>query len=159
MIEENIERAGFKNVKTKVWDALERDENSIGKADIVIADLPCSGLGIIGRKPEIKYHASLEGIRELAGLQRQMLSVVQEYVKPGGLLVYSTCTVNTMENEENARWFAESYPFDPVDLTGRLGAAVEEETAKDGFVQLLPDKNLCDGFFISLFRKKESQDT
>ena len=163
MIEENIERTGLANVKTKIWDALERDENSIGKADIVIADLPCSGLGIIGRKPEIKYHASLEGIRELAGLQRQILSVVQEYVKPGGLLVYSTCTINSMENEENARWFAENYPFEAVDMTGRLGlaasAAGTEETAKEGFVQLLPDRNLCDGFFISLFRKKESQDT
>ena len=62
--------------------------------------------------------------------------MVQEYVKPGGLLVYSTCTINSMENEENARWFAENYPFEAVDMTGRLGlaasAAGTEETAKIG---------------------------
>ncbi|MFQ9208885.1 MAG: hypothetical protein ACLR3S_06845 [Clostridium fessum] len=56
------------------------------------ADLPCSGLGIIGRKPDIKYNASMDGIRDLAALQRQMLSVVWQYVKPGGVLVYSTCS-------------------------------------------------------------------
>lgn len=153
MIEENIERSGFSNIGAKVWDALETDEDAVEKADIVIADLPCSGLGIMGRKPEIKYHASREGIRELAKLQKNMLSVVQEYVKPGGLLVYSTCTISREENEENAAWFKGNYPFEPVDLTGRLGKIADEGTLKDGYVQLLPDKYPCDGFFISLFRK------
>ena len=61
--------------------------------------------GIIGRKPDIKYNASMDGIRDLAALQRQMLSVVWQYVKPGGVLVYSTCTVNRLENDENRAWF------------------------------------------------------
>ena len=72
---------------------------------MVIADLPCSGLGIIGRKPDIKYNASMDGIRDLAALQRQMLSVVWQYVKPGGVLVYSTCTVNRLENDETGHGF------------------------------------------------------
>ncbi|MEY8337201.1 16S rRNA (cytosine(967)-C(5))-methyltransferase RsmB [Lachnospiraceae bacterium 62-35] len=158
MVEENIERAGFTNIKARVWSALEREESSVERADIVIADLPCSGLGVIGRKPEIKYHASREKIRELAELQRQILSVVQEYVKPGGLLLYSTCTISQEENEENAAWFGASFPFEAVDITERLGKQVGERT-KEGFVQLLPDQYPCDGFFLALFRKKKSQDT
>ena len=75
------------------------------KADVVIADLPCSGLGIIGRKPDIKYNASMDGIRDLAALQRQMLSVVWHYVKPGGVLVYSTCTVNRLEKMKTGHGF------------------------------------------------------
>ena len=152
--EDNIVRSGFTNIRAKVWDALERDETAVGAADIVIADLPCSGLGVLGRKPDIKYHASKEGILELAELQRRILSVVQEYVKPGGLLLYSTCTISREENEKNAFWFRDNFPFEPVDLRGRLGDLIHEETAKDGYVQLLPDQYPCDGFFISLFRRK-----
>ena len=100
LIEENIARSGCTNVSARAWDACEFDASMEQKADVVIADLPCSGLGIIGRKPDIKYNASMDGIRDLAALQRQMLSVVWQYVKPGGVLVYSTCTVNRLENDD-----------------------------------------------------------
>lgn len=153
LIEENIRRSGFTNIKAKVWDALDRDEEVVGKADIVIADLPCSGLGVIGRKPEIKYHASRNGIKELADLQRRILSTVQEYVKPQGFLLYSTCTISREENDENMQWFMKNFPFKPVNLEERLGEAIQEDTKRDGYVQLLPDKYPCDGFFIALFQK------
>ena len=73
-------------------DAVLYDEQSVDKADIVIADLPCSGLGVLGKKTDLKYKATAEGCRQLVRLQREILSVVHQYVKPGGTLVYSTCT-------------------------------------------------------------------
>ena len=157
LIEENIERSGFSNIRAEVWDALEFDPAMEEKADVVIADLPCSGLGIIGRKPDIKYNASMEKLEEVAALQRDILSVVWRYVKPGGTIVFSTCTINPKENEENRSWFLKTYPFEPVDMTGRLGAAFEqgrEETVKEGYIQLLPGVHPCDGFFISVMKRK-----
>lgn len=154
LVEDNLYRTGFSNVRTEVWDAREPDPEWEGKADIVLADLPCSGLGIIGKKPDIKYQVSLEKLAELAALQREILSVAAGYVKPGGTLVYSTCTIDRMENEEQRDWILEHLPFEPVDLAGRLGAAVQEESLRDGYIQLLPGRYPCDGFFISVFRKK-----
>lgn len=154
LIQQNIDRCGFKNIRTKAQDALILDQESIEKADIVIADLPCSGLGIIGRKPDIKYRLKPEDLKELASLQREILSVVQSYVKPGGKLVFSTCTVNKQENEENALWFLKEFPFDPLDLTGKLGDGISSETLKQGYIQLLPGIHPCDGFFLSAFVKR-----
>ena len=134
----------------------EFDASMEQKADVVIADLPCSGLGIIGRKPDIKYNASMDGIRDLAALQRQMLSVVWQYVKPGGALVYSTCTVNRLENDENRAWFLNEYPFEPVDISGRLGIDFQEDSLKEGYIQLYPGVHPCDGFFISVMKEKDN---
>ena len=130
------------------------DQESIEKADIVIADLPCSGLGIIGRKPDIKYRLKPEDLDSLATLQREILSVVQSYVKPGGKLVFSTCTINKKENEENVQWFLNQFPFDSVDLTGKLGDQLTADTMKQGYIQLLPGIHPCDGFFLSAFIKR-----
>ena len=124
------------------------------KADLVVADLPCSGLGVIGRKPDIKLRMTRESMEALAQLQRRILSVVWQYVKPGGTLVYSTCTINRKENEENAAWFAENFPFEPVNIEGRLGEGIREETMKEGYVQLLPGVHPCDGFFLAVFKRK-----
>lgn len=157
LVEENIWRLGFANIEARVQDALEFDEASEEKADLVIADLPCSGLGIIGRKPDIRFNMTQAQAGELAELQRRILSVVWRYVKPGGTMVYSTCTVNPAENEENVRWILENLPFEPVDLTGRIGdelaACLSEDTRKNGYVQLLPGFYPGDGFFISVFRR------
>jgi 16S rRNA (cytosine967-C5)-methyltransferase len=112
LIEDNLDRLGIDNVTTKVWDATVVDESAIGRADIVIADVPCSGLGIIGRKPDIKYNTSPEKIAELVKLQRDILSTVQSYVKKGGYLIYSTCTINKSENEDNVKWLCDNYGFE-----------------------------------------------
>ena len=114
------------------------DRSAVGSADIVIADLPCSGLGVIGKKPDLKYKMTEEMQKELAELQRKMLSVVQNYVKPGGKLVYSTCTVSWTENEGNARWFKEAYP---------AFSLVREK-------QMIPGLDEGDGFYIALFQKE-----
>lgn len=157
LIEENIERSGFDNVQAQVWDALELDPEMVEKADVVIADLPCSGLGIIGRKPDIKYNASPEKLAEVAALQREILSVVWQYVKPGGTLVFSTCTINRAENEENRDWILKNLPFEPQDISGRLGESFEAfsgQSVKEGYIQLLPGIHPCDGFFISVMKRK-----
>lgn len=154
MVEENISRTGFTNIRTEVWDALEFDETWESQADIVIADLPCSGLGIIGKKPDIKYQVTEEGLQDLAELQRDILTVVSRYVKPGGKLIYSTCTVNRQENEDQADWFLSKFPFEPINMDGMLGTAIGEESMKKGRLQLLPGKYPCDGFFIAAFRKE-----
>lgn len=139
LIESNLDRLGIYNVKTKVWDATIKDESVVGKADVVIADLPCSGLGIIGRKPDIRYHATMDKIKSLAELQRQILSVVWEYVKPGGYLIYSTCTLNRIENEFNVKWFCDNYPFE----------LVQEP------INMIPKEHSLDGFFIARLRRKD----
>lgn len=141
LIEDNIRRTEIRNIEAVCRDATELDEASVEKADIVIADLPCSGLGVIGRKSDLKYRMTLEAEKELASLQRQILSVVFRYVKPGGKLVYSTCTVDRMENEENAAWFLKTHP-DFILL--------REE-------QMLPGPEAGDGFYIALFQKKEKE--
>ncbi len=154
LIEENIARCGFENIRAVVWDALEEDESAVEQADLVLADLPCSGLGILGRKPDIKHNMTMEQMKELAELQRRILAVVWRYVKPGGRLVYSTCTIDPMENEDNARWFAENFPFDPVDLTPALGGDYGQASLKEGYIQFLPGIHPMDGFFISVFTRR-----
>lgn len=155
LIEDNIARSGCTNVSASVRDACDFDESMIKKADVVIADLPCSGLGIIGRKPDIKYNASMDAVKDLVILQRQILSTVWQYVKPGGVLAYSTCTVNRLENDENRAWFLKEFPFEPVNIEGRLGDHFHEKSLAEGYIQLYPGIHPCDGFFISVMRRKE----
>ena len=155
LIHATVRRLGSANVKVRVLDALSEDELSVETADLVLADLPCSGLGVLGRKPDIKLRATRESMEALAGLQRDILSVVWRYVKPGGILVYSTCTISRRENEENRAWFLKQFPFEPVHIQGRLGERIREETLKQGYVQLLPGVHPCDGFFLAVFRRRE----
>lgn len=154
LIRENCRRLGLSNTGVSVKDACVKDEASVGKADVVLADLPCSGLGVIGKKTDIRYRMSQEQQGELAKLQREILDTVQAYVKPGGTLLYSTCTINPEENEENAEWFLENYPFEAVSLEACLPEKYAGETGAKGYVQLLPDVHGCDGFFIAKFRRK-----
>ena len=131
------------------------DEESKGKADIVIADLPCSGLGILNKQPDIKYNATPQKCMELAELQKEILKTVSEYVKPGGILCYSTCTINKSENEENVRWFIKEYPFEIVDISERVPFEMRRYIDKDGMMQILPDSNSNhDGFFITVLKRK-----
>ena len=132
LIDQNIGRMGYKNMRTQVWDAREYNGRWKDSADIVIADLPCSGLGVIGRKPDIKYRVTPEDLASLENLQLEILENVSKYVKKGGILVYSTCTVNRKENEENAR-----------KIKGFEMLSSEQMLGKDG----------ADGFYISVLRK------
>ena len=157
LIRENASRNGFSCIQTAENDARIFREDLEGTADLVIADLPCSGLGVIGRKPDIRRNASPEGIASLAALQREILSAAVRYVKPGGKLLFSTCTMTFAENDENRAWILASFPeLTPVDLGAELPLLMEvpgAETLKEGYFQILPGALPCDGFFFSLFRK------
>lgn len=154
LIEDNIDRMGFINMTSEVFDATILDKEHIEAADVVIADVPCSGLGIMGKKNDIKYHISEEGMNDLTKLQRQIMENAVQYVKHGGTLIYSTCTINPAENEENFRWIVDNFDFEAVDLREELPENLKIDTAKDGYIQLLPGIHPCDGFFIGKLRRK-----
>ena len=154
LIEENIQRTGSINVQAKVQDATIFDVESECAADIVIADVPCSGYGVIGKKPEIKYRASKQHQDELVTLQRTILKRAAEYVKPRGSLIFSTCTIASEENEENMMWFLNNYPFKLESLDPYLPKELHSETTALGYLQLLPGIHKTDGFFIAKFRRK-----
>lgn len=110
LIEENILRHDLHNMKAVQQDATLFDEASVEKADILICDLPCSGLGVIGRKSDIRYKMTAEKAHDLAALQQKMLDTVWPYVKRGGKLIYSTCTIHKEENEDNVAAFLQKHP-------------------------------------------------
>lgn len=152
MIRENKNRMKTENLEVLVWDARELRKEDMEKADVVLADLPCSGLGIMGKKTDIKYHVSEESLEQLKNLQREILSVVWQYVKPGGTLIYSTCTINPEENEENVRWITENFPFETESLSPYLPECLKAE-GEEGMLQLLPGIHETDGFFLARLRR------
>lgn len=151
LIESNIERMQFTNVKTVVKDALSEDNDSRGKADVVIADLPCSGLGVIGKKSDIKYNMTTEKQKELVKVQRKILENAVKLVRPGGTLVFSTCTTNKNENYENYKWLKDNFKVEPVDISDAFPKSISASTGKEGYVQFLQGIHKSDGFFISKF--------
>lgn len=156
LIQENIERTGLSNVEAVQQDALIFDEASVGKADIVLADLPCSGLGVLAKKTDLKYKATKEGADSLAKLQREMLKNVQAYVKDEGKLVYSTCTINPAENMDNVHWFLNQYPeFELIDIHGSLCEELQKDVKENGCIQLLPEVHQSDGFFLACMKKRK----
>ena len=152
LIEDNKERCGFDNIETEVFDGTELDENMIEKADLVICDVPCSGLGILARKNDIKYNVTKERIEELVSLQRAILKNAASYVKPGGILMFSTCTITKEENQYNREWILKELPFESVDFSDKLPEHFCEQ-AKEGHLQLLPGIYGTDGFYIAKFRR------
>lgn len=138
LIEENIERHGLVNIKAVQMDATVFDKDSEEKADILICDLPCSGLGVMGKKTDIRYKMTAEKQAELVKLQRQILDTVHSYVKRQGTLVYSTCTIHRNENEGNVAWFLDKYPEFEL---------ISEE-------QMFPGDTYHDGFFIAKLMRK-----
>ena len=156
LIQENIERTGLSNVEAVQQDALIFDETSVGKADIVLADLPCSGLGVLAKKTDLKYKATKEGADSLAKLQREMLKNVQAYVKDEGKLVYSTCTINPADNMDNVHWFLNECPeFELIDIHGSLCEELQKDVKENGCIQLLPGVHQSDGFFLACMKKRK----
>ena len=140
LIEREAVRLGVKILETRTWDSTRVDSSLIGKADRVLVDAPCSGLGVVRRKPEIKYKPFNEEMALLPQKQQAILQAASQYVNAGGVLVYSTCTINPHENEEIVSSFLRHHPNFMV-----------EETK-----QLLPHVNGTDGFFICKMRKSDS---
>ena len=143
----------YPQVKIEQWAATEFDASLEASMDVVLADLPCSGLGIMGRKNDIKYHLTREQLDELVDLQRKILSLAWKYVKPGGTLIFSTCTLNRRENVENVRWIEENTPLRRVSVEACLPEELRGHTGEEGYLQLLPGIDGCDGFFVAKFTR------
>lgn len=158
LMQENIERTGAINIRAMMKDATVRDPESVQKADIVLADVPCSGLGVIGKKPDIKYKMSEKQQQDIVRLQRKILSVVQEYVRPGGVLIFSTCTIGADENQLNVKWFLENFPFKLESIDPYICEELRSKTTQGGYIQLLPGVHHSDGFFIARLRRLEDFD-
>lgn len=154
LIRENAERMKARNLHVKVWDARVFDAEAEGKADVLYLDLPCSGLGIIGKKRDIKYHVTKESLAELAVLQREIIEACWRYVKPGGVIMYSTCTVHRAENEEQVQWMCREFPLVTEDLNPYLPEGLKCKEAESGMLQLVPGVHECDGFFLARLRRK-----
>ena len=154
LMEENKSRMRAENVVLEHFDACTYDAGQEKAADVVLADVPCSGLGVIGKKRDIKYRATLDGIKSLPELQKEILKTVQNYVKPGGVLLYSTCTINRAENEEMVEWFLKHFPFCAESLRPFLPEQFSGETIEKGYFQFLPGIHETDGFFIARFRRE-----
>ncbi len=154
-IQQNALRLKTENILVSCSDATVFDESMQGKADVVIADVPCSGIGIIGRKPDIKYHISKQRCEQLVKIQRKILSQAVRYVKPGGVLMYSTCTISREENEENVEYIMENFPFQCESMKRFLPESLRVYE-KDGMLQMLPGVHKSDGFFVARFICKGS---
>lgn len=154
LIKSGVERLGIKNIITEINNAEIFNKELENKADRVLIDAPCTGFGMLQRKPDIKYSKTMEDVNSLVKVQRKILASCQSYVKIGGTLVYSTCTISRKENMENINWFLEKYNYElseiPKDVLGKFNF----DTIKSGFIQLLPDNNNTDGFFIACMKRK-----
>ncbi len=157
LITAGAERLGITVITAAERDARTPDPALIGKCDRVLCDVPCSGLGVIAKKPEIR-HKDLSESARLPAIQAAILEASADYVKPGGVLVYSTCTILPAENRAVVTAFLAAHPeFEPDDFAFPAGdPSVEDIRSTDGMVTLLPDVNRTDGFFIARLRRSEA---
>lgn len=177
LIRQSVRRMKAENIQVQVFDGRVTDESLLEQADVLLLDVPCSGLGVIGKKRDIKYKASRESLREMESLQREIVDACWQYVKPGGTLLYSTCTINVRENEAMVKYISENLPFepDPLDkllpqalidfreqfqeLRGRNGKPCWVEMGEKSYracIQLLPGFTEGDGFFIARFKREKN---
>ena len=155
---ENTARMGLSNVEIRQWDARVFQPDQEEWADVLLADLPCSGLGVIGRKKDIRYRIRPSDLADLAKLQREILSASWRYVKKGGILLYSTCTVNRGENEETVRFLTKQAPFLLESLDFCLPDSMKSRETAAGMLQLFPGQYHTDGFFMARLRRMEGTD-
>lgn len=155
MIEDNARRCKLTNIEPEISDATIHRKDWEGMADVVVADVPCSGLGILAKKPDIKYNVTEESLEELIGLQRQILTNAVAYIKTGGTLIFSTCTLNNAENIENVKWLCDNFELELVDFSEQVPDSIYNNTSQKGYLEILPGLNPdYDGFFIAKFIRK-----
>ena len=157
LVRSGAERLGLHVIEAARRDARQPDPALLGQADRVLCDVPCSGLGVMAKKPEIRYKDMAESAR-LPDIQRDILAASSGYVKPGGVLVYSTCTLLPAENERTVETFLAANPsFEPLDFSfSSHDPDYPDLTSVRGAVTLTPDVHGTDGFFIARMRRKES---
>lgn len=155
LISQGAERLGIMIIEARQQDATQWREEFDQVFDRVLVDAPCSGLGLMGKKPDIRLKKNGDEIDQLVPIQRQILENGAKYVKQGGTLVYSTCTLCKKENEKNMEWFLKNHPdFIAEDISEFLPDELWRETAKLGHITLLPHESNTDGFFIAKMKRK-----
>lgn len=157
LIEAQAKRLGLRSVRTLAIDARKLADSLSGQSfDRILLDAPCSGLGVIRRKPDIKWAKRPEDAADIAKLQSELLASVSSMLAPGGVLVYSTCTVTEQENEQVIDRFLREHPqFSLEGLPGPVAARLPERTAAgNGTVVLLPHHFGSDGFFVARLRRR-----
>lgn len=154
LIKSNADRLGLKIIELGILDATVKEEKLKDLGDRVLIDVPCSGLGIIRKKPEIKYTKKEKELKDIVAIQRKIMENAVEYVKEDGILLYSTCTINKDENENNIQWFLnkfKEFKIEPLNF-----GKVENLIYNNGCVTVLPNENM-DGFFIAKLRKVKQE--
>lgn len=141
LIKENIDRLGLKNIELRSFDATILQDKYIDAFDYVLVDAPCSGLGVMGRKAEIRYNRSIEDIKILAKLQRDILANAVKYLRTDGKLLYSTCTIGSIENKENFEYLRSMNDLELIPIDGK------------DYIEYVNFEDETDGFFISKFKK------
>lgn len=156
LLEESASRLGIDIIETKVWDGRKLASKWEKQADFVLVDAPCSGLGVLRRRPDMRWRKEIEQISELQEIQSRILQSAGACVKKGGTLVYSTCTVTREENLEQVENFTKNNPdFQLVSLKPYLPESLQEETAVEkGYLQLWPHRHGTDGFFVARWERK-----
>lgn len=155
LIKDGAHRLGIKIISCELKDAAAEYKEDFNKYDKVIVDAPCSGFGLLRKKPDIRYNRSGEDIDELIKIQRKILEQASKYVKPGGILIYSTCTICRKENTGNMNWFLENFPFEECSLSAADVKNINCSTLDKGYIELLPSIHGTDGFFIAKMRRKD----
>ena len=155
LIKDNIKRLGISNIDVKEQDATNMNSSFINNFDIVVCDVPCSGVGVIKNKPEIKYKITNKYVEDISKLQYQILENSKNYVKKGGILMYSTCTIDKRENIENIERFLKENKNFVLDKINLINSDVKVK--ENGVLEILPDDYNCDGFFIAKLRKLEEK--
>ncbi|HZJ82899.1 MAG TPA: 16S rRNA (cytosine(967)-C(5))-methyltransferase RsmB, partial [Clostridia bacterium] len=154
LIEKDALRMGATIVESEVQDATVLRPELEGSMDRVLIDAPCSGWGVLHKKPDIKLRIKEENMASLYELQRKILGNSSSYVKPGGVLVYSTCTINPWENNKMVEAFLEDHPeFTLEDFTDYLPFGLKDLVKKKGMIQLIPGRDGIDGFFVAKLRR------
>jgi 16S rRNA (cytosine967-C5)-methyltransferase len=146
---DGAKRLGISILEAKTGDARSFEAE---QADIVLADVPCTGFGTLSKKPDIKWKREVDDIVKLLPLQKDILKNAASLVKPGGAIIYSTCTIEAEENEENIAWFLSTFPEFTLDSAEKY---LPSEVCDQGYMKTLPGKHLTDGAFAArLIRRR-----
>lgn len=156
LIKENCRRLGIHSVRAALCDARHLPDSYQGWADYILLDAPCSGLGVLGRRPDARWRKSIGDVAEMKALSGEILGAAASYLKPGGIICFSTCTITPEENESAIKEFLQNRPdFSSIPFPRLPWLSQEEEAMKRGMLQLLPQKHGLEGFFMARLQKKD----
>lgn len=154
LIENNASRLGIDIINTENFDALKFDEDLVDSVDYCLVDAPCSGLGLLRRKPDIRWNKELKDIDTLSEMQMEILKNAAEYVKIGGTLIYSTCTLSKKENLRVINKFLSANDKYSLEVISNI-PNIESDTFKKGYIELYPNIHGTDGFFIAKLKRNK----